>query len=389
MNRRRSAQSRPGQLIVLAILAFAPANYSVSQQSEAAQQPNSRASFRELLQEIASFSPDPCGPPYGTVQDSGDVESRIFQAAVNEVSQALNAPTSVPRSPQERAAESLEQLRKLSAEMNASWPDENRLQFQILDISPALVLKLTIRGTARFFVFGVPEEDSGKPNRIWRVVGSDDESDTNAVPWLRLDLYPLHRGHNGNARFLAKFIRSGCAGSVGVSYDAREWSPEDSGALDQIIKQAGAFGLDDKVPGFPEIGELRTKGSLIALPYCWFSAIDTWDNPSMCAVDTYDVSGNVVSFRTRTYNRPDLLPIAKALEFAEQRDYPAVLAYCGTANVARALVRDVPPSIFAEDLKVTRLGNGRERVEFGSESAYRFEVEMRNGRWLVAGFSQN
>jgi hypothetical protein len=36
-----------------------------------------------------------------------------------------------------------------------------------------------------------------------------------------------------------------------VAYSAHEWNPESIGKLVQIIKQAGAFGLDDKVPGFP------------------------------------------------------------------------------------------------------------------------------------------
>jgi hypothetical protein len=276
----------------------------------------------------------------------------------------------------------------MSAEINASWPEENRFQFEILDLSPALVLKVTIRTHGRYFVFGIPEDDdSGKPNRAWRMVGSDDESDDNKFTELFLELYPLHRGHSGNPRFLAKFIRSGCAGSIGVSYDAREWVPKGTGSFEQVIKQMGAFGLDDKVPGFAQIGELHTKGPLITLPYCWFSAIDTWDNPSMCAVDTYDVSGDSVMFRARTYNRPDLLPISKALEYAEQRDYPAVLAYCTTAPVARSLVREVPPFIVAEDLRVIRIGSDRERVEFGDDPAYRFEVAKREGQWLVTRFS--
>ena len=77
----------------------------------------------------------------------------------------------------------------------------------------------------------------------------------------RLDLYPLYRGTSGNARFLAKFIFSGCAGSIGVEYDAREWNPRGMGSLDQIIKQVGAFGLDGNVHGFKQIGEARTEGS--------------------------------------------------------------------------------------------------------------------------------
>ena len=145
--------------------------------------------------------------------------------------------------------------------------------------------------------------------------------------------------------------------------------------------------MDDKVPGFSEIGELKTKGPLITLPYCWFSPIDTWDNPSMCAVDSYDLSGDTVEFRTRTYNRPDLLPVAKALEYAEHRDYPAVLAYCASPAVARALVRTAPSSVFEVELKTKRIASGLESVT--SDGGFTFVVAKHNGRWLVTRFSTN
>ncbi|HWG17697.1 MAG TPA: hypothetical protein VN678_07535 [Acidobacteriaceae bacterium] len=109
-------------------------------------------------------------------------------------------------------------------------------------------MKLAIRSNAHYIVFGVPaEDDTGKPNRKWREVGSDDENDR--LTWLRLDIYPLHRGPEGNPRFLAKFIESGCAGSVGVSYDIREWTPTEFGSFDQVIKISGAFGWMTKFPG--------------------------------------------------------------------------------------------------------------------------------------------
>jgi hypothetical protein len=71
----------------------------------------------------------------------------------------------------------------------------------------------------------------------------------------------------------------------------------------------------------------------ITIPYCWFSAIDTWDNPSMCAADIYDLSHDDVRFVSRAVNRPDLLPIAKALEYVSKHDYPAVLAYCASPEM--------------------------------------------------------
>jgi hypothetical protein len=107
----------------------------------------------------------------------------------------------------------------------------------------------------------------------------------------------------------------------------------------------------------------------------------------MCAVDTYDVSGDQVKFISRRFNRPDLLPIAKAIEHAQHREYPAVLAYCASAEVAQRLIRDVPPFLFAEDLRVTAISDSKKRVQLGFPNSYRFEVEKRGDRWLIVSFT--
>jgi hypothetical protein len=191
----------------------------------------------------------------------------------------------------------------------------------------------------------------------------------------------------GRARFLAALDSGGCAGSIGVAYDAREWDPKGFGNLEQFIKQAGAFGLDDKVRGFPQIGKLQTKGPMITLPYCWFSDIDTWDNPSLCAVDTYDVSGDTIKFHSRKYNRPDLVPIANVIAYAKKRDYPAVLGYCASSQVARKLVSNVLPFVFAENLRMTRKRKDKEHVELGSGPTYSFDVQKIGDRWRVVAFN--
>ena len=337
---------------------------------------------------MAEFSPDPCGPPYGDEKNwhTADVEERLFAQAAQSITTSLNASPFGSESALDRAAATLTKMEQMSAEINAAWPTENRFHFQILDVRPALVVKMSIRTHETFFAFGVPE-DSAKSNVPWQEIGSSDESREFVVPPSQLDLYPLHRGSSGNARFLAKAIYSGCAGSYGVAYDAREWNPDGGGSLEQIIRQEGSFGLDDEVPDFPVIGKLKTEGPLITLPYCWFSAVDTWDNPSLCAVDTYDVSGDEVKFRSRAYNRPDLVPIAKAVEYAEKHDYHAVLGYCALPEIARRMVRELSPGSGAEELHVTHIGSGKERVRFGDSPTYRFEVQKRGDRWVVVGFT--
>lgn len=383
--RNLQSLARPAGAFVLSV-------FSVAAQCQSAPAPQSdaRSDFRQALQKLADYSPDPCGPPYGKEEDwhTSHIESSAFEQAANIVVEKLNATPANPGSPLDRATEAIKSLEETSAEVNAAWPEEKRFHFQILDLPPALVVKLTLRSHETFFVFGIPQKDAGKPNRFWQNVGSDDRLFEQDMLHSRLSLHPLHRGPSGNTRFLAHFDYSGCAGSLGVAYDAREWDPKGSGDLKQVIKQAGSFGLDDKVPGFPQIGTLQTQGSLISLPYCWFSRIDTWDNPSLCAVDTYDISGDAVSFRARAYNRPDLVPIAKAVEYAEQRDYPAVLSYCSSSEIARKLVRDFPPYVFADDLRLTHTGKGKEHVEFGFDHTYRFDVEMLAGRWQIVAFSQ-
>jgi hypothetical protein len=49
--------------------------------------------------------------------------------------------------------------------------------------------------------------------------------------------------------------------------------------------------------------------------------------------------------------------------------------------------RNMPPSVYAEaGIHVTPTGNGKERVELGDSSDYRFDLEKRDGRWLIIAF---
>jgi hypothetical protein len=356
---------------------------------QAASRPQPQDVFRQSLQELVAYSPDPCGPPYGNENNwhTSAIESRLFDAAQGIVADALN-DSAAPQAPKDRASAALKRLEDESARINTGWPEETRFHFELLDIAPALVVKMGVRSHERFFVFGLFEGVPGKARATWSEIGSDEEGLAEPeVARSTLSLFALHRGPSGNARFLAVFGLVGCAGSTGIAYDAREWDAKRFAHFVQIVKQSGSFGLDDKVPGFPQIGDLKTEGLRVTLPYCWFSPIDTWDNPSMCAVDTYDLSGDRAKFISRAYNRPDLLPVAKAIEYAEQRDYAALLGYCGSAQVAESMMRDLPPFVYAgAAIHVTPIRNGRERVELGDGPDYRFDVEKRNGRWLVVAF---
>ncbi len=340
-------RSIPTVVIASALLAFCGANQCFSTPPE--QDPIQN--FRQNLQMIAHDSPEACSGFY-TEGPKARVESTLFGLANDIVTAELNATPAGPKPPIERATEALKNLERMSAKINAAWPMENRFHYQALDISPVIVIGVSFRARARFFVVGIHEDPKWNPKRLWVNVGNDEESldPTRNGCRFKIDLYPLHRGPSGNARFLSKFIYDPCAGTIqSVSYDAYEWDPKNSGSLEQIVKQQGDFDQLESA-GYPpspddpfaHIAQVRTEGSLISLRYCWRSPIDQGDNPDMCAVDTYDISGDQIRFRSREYNRPDLLPIAKAIEYAEKRDYQAVLGYCSSDDIAQRMVRDIP-----------------------------------------------
>ena len=369
--------------------------------SSPSEDPSSKAI--ELMQMIATAPPDTCDDSEkallntdGTELAVDGVEVAILTEASKAVLVALNAGGQDPGVARSQANEILRKLEGSSREINAKWPNENRFHFQLLDLSSALVLKAGIGSHEGFFVFGLPSKvDSFRPDQFWELVG-EQELPMDGIPsFSSLEIHLLHSGPSGNPRFLAQIKYSGCAGSSGLFYDAREWNPRERGALSQIIKQEGSVGMDESFTGgkptrkepFLPIGKLETKGTFLALPYCWFSAIDTWDNPSLCALDTYDSSGDSVRFKSRAYNRPDLLPVAKVIEYAKKHDYPAVLAYCGNADVASGLMRSITPSYHADDLRVTKKAAGSEHVEVGTPGADGFEVQKRGDRWIVVRFT--
>jgi hypothetical protein len=313
--------------------------------------------------------------------------------------EALNEPSAPELSGKTKLNAALSKLEKESKEINANWKKEERFHFQILDLSPVLVLNLRVGTLERFSVFAIPAGEPEKPNHEWKKVGAENTRDNEAAPWEGVTLYPLHSGPSGHIRFLAKLESGGCAGSPDLTYDAREWDPKGisgEGDLKQIIDQKGSINWDGEAKGkkptpkdpFAANGKLETKGELITLPYCWFSIIDASDHPSLCTLDTYDLTGDLVGFVSRAYNRPDIAPIVNAVEHAKQHELPAVQAYCANTDIARKLVHDIPPYIFPDNLQIKQTAEDKERVEFGSPTIYRFEMEKQNGQWLIAAFSE-
>jgi hypothetical protein len=350
-----------------------------------AQQPP-EPTLEDILKALSAAPGDACDFPDKDREGTpfSDLEYQLFQQADKAVAQGLNEKSN--------ASSTLEKLERLSAEINKKWSDERQFHFQVIDVTPAVLVKMTYRNRATFSFYAKTPTDS------WRTIAaSHDHRTTPTGGYESLDLFALAHGPAHHPRFLARFSDAGCGSGVAVAYYAYEWNPQLAGDLDEFIKLEGAasqldaigpsvYSPADQEHSFLPVGELKTQGSLITLPYCWFSAIDTWNNPSLCAVNSYDISGDRVRFAGSIYNRPDLLPIAKAIEFAQAHDYPAVLAYCGSQAVARKLIRDIPPFVFSTPrLDIKRIGPLKKTVELGDQ-ALQFDVEKRGDRWLVVAF---
>jgi hypothetical protein len=354
--------------------------------------PSPAPTVSELLREMATEEPDPCLIP--SVRDSKGHLPAIFQAVVDGVLRSLNATSSAPAITALAAAA---QMEGQSQKINARWPEENRLKIEVLDVSPTIVLKISLQTTQRLYILGVPGYGGdGKPNHQWQQVGADREDtlDDETFGWRSwINVYPLQRGPSGKARVLASIVSTGCAGSSGLLYEAWEWDPASAVGLSQIIKQPGSLGLDEAADGghptpkdpFHPVGILRAKGPLIALPFCWFSDLDTWDNPSLCAVDTYNVAEDNVTFVSRAYNRPDLIPVALALEAVERHDYPAIRAYCASAHVARTLFRLASPVGASGELDIQRPSAKRERIILGDGE--HLDVKRIGDRWFITAYA--
>jgi len=338
----------------------------------------------DLLQRMASKAPDDCAPDaapsVASSADVSDLQRQLFDAVKAQVADRLNATSPVQSAnAASRATSALRDVEQWSAEHNKSWPDEDRFHFKVLELPPAVLIEMSYRSHASLVLFGsinLNKDETREPGTKWREVDFVDPSS----PPSEIALFPLHRGPSGHPRFLAQVWNSGCAGSLREDYYGYEWNPVDGQSSSEVIKIEGAQGLVESAS--THIGAMSTVGKTIQLPYCFFSAVDTWDNPTLCAADSFDLSGDAPVFTGRIYNKPDLVTVAKAIEYAEVHDYVAVRGYCASDDVAKLLVRTIPPYLFADTLDTVKAGPARETVLI-ADGDIRFELIKRQGRWLV------
>lgn len=341
-------------------------------------------SAQDLLRAMAAAGSDDCSAPSAPSSEVHDKEDRLFSAAEAVAEDALNRPAaaSFPQAVA-RARSALAEVERASARINREWPDEERFHFEVYPMQPAVLVRLSYRDHATLILFGafyLSGDAAVDAGTKWRAVSLVDLGERPS----RIDVFPLHRGPSRHVRFLATAVRSGCAGSIGVAYYGYEWRADDGQMASQIIKIEGAEGLDDTAS--KHVGALRTAGNTVELPYCFFSAVDTWDNPTLCAADSFDLRQDDVRFLGRVYNHPDLVVLNSAFTHAQARDYRALRAYCASDAVAGKLMRQMPPYLHADDLTVVKTGRGRERVAFADDSVH-FDLVNRRGEWRLESFS--
>jgi len=345
--------------------------------------------FEATLTVLASASPDDCGWDQPTRKFNGDtskLEDQLFQDADEAILGALNSTGADPAT---AITTTLESLRTTAERVNPDWPVARRFHYDLLTIKPVFVVVYHFRSRSTWSVFAVPAEASwpkkGK-NAEWKQVGEDDFRWQDPKGDQRVEVYSIQRGTSGLARFLSRSDEISCGdGITGLIWEAYEWNPSDIGSLDTVIERTGVEKRDDDPP-YKAIGKLRATGPTITLPYCENSAVDLYVDALLCSVDTYDLSGDVVRFVSTETNRPDLDTVAKVVQYADARDYEAVLAYSASAQVARQMVSDMPPGVVGnasgEDYPPIRGDHQTINIE-----GLHFDLEKQDGRWLVVRFT--
>lgn len=338
---------------------------------------------QDFLRQMAAVSSDDCGGAGAWAVDIHQKEDLLFSAVETLVTDRLNGPAPAETSEAEsRARSALLEVEHSSSEINKSWPAEERFHFELLALHPAILVRMSYRDKAMLVLFGsfyLDKYSAVDPGTKWRGVHFLDPDPSASG----IDLFPLHRGPSGRVRFLARVWHSGCAGSIGEEYYGYEWSAETGQFPTQIIKIEGAEGMDSAES--KQVGKFSTTGKAIQLPYCFFSAVDTWDNPTLCAADSFDLSGDDPRFIGRIYNSPDLVVVNNAIGHAQAHDYLGLRGYCASDAVARKLIREIPPHLSADVLETSKAGPTRERVTLDEEAVY-FNLVKRRGEWLLESF---
>jgi hypothetical protein len=346
--------------------------------------------FEGTVAKLASATADDCGwenashPVFSA--DTTKLENKLFHEADAGIINSLNASTGDPKDAVSRV---LESMRDMSEHADRAWPTNRRFHYELLEIDPVFVVNYHIRSRSTWSAFAVPAlaayPEKGK-NIKWVRVGEDENRFAEHKSDEGMEVYPLDHGPSRLAGFLAKSSYVSCGdGQTGIEYVGYEWDPAWRGFLGEVIRRKGA--VSGEV--FPAIGKLQTAGTRITLPYCWWSAIDSSVWASLCSVDTYDVSGDQVRFLGTETNRPDLETVARVIEYAQNRDSRAVLAYSASPSIAKKLVALMPQVVTSAGIDFKAISDNLETVDIENNEHLRFILEKRGGKWVVVRFMLN
>jgi hypothetical protein len=345
--------------------------------------------FEATLTALAPASPDNCGwdqPKREFSVDTSKLEDDLFREADDAILTALNRSGGEPAM---TITSTLDLLRTRSQRVNHDWPAGRRFHYDLLTIRPAFVVVYHVRSRSSWSVFAIPAEASwpnkGK-NAKWAQVGEDDFRWQEPKGDQQIAVHSIRRGPSGLARFLSRSDEVSCGdGITGLTWEAYEWNPAGIGSFETVIERTGVEKRDDSPP-YRAIGTLQTTGPMLTLPYCEDSAVDLYVDALLCSVDTYDLSGDAIRFVSTETNRPDLETVAKVVQYADARDYEAVLAYSASVQVARQMVAEMPAGVVSnasgEDYPPIRGDHQTIDIE-----GLRFELEKHAGRWVVTRFT--
>jgi hypothetical protein len=346
--------------------------------------------FKATAAQLASASPDSCSMAAGRFQpeNATGLEDKLFEMTDAAVLKALHTDSS----DQGRAAavrRTLEAFRAASAEVNKAWPEERRFHYKLLAIYPVLVVQFGLRSRTTYSVFGVPElKPTGprRPNHDWLQIALDPLRWSVRKGNEELEISSLYEGPARRARFLAHYTFEGC-GDVprGIAYKGYEWEPAWTGKMRLILDREGT--LSGAL--YPTIGEMHISGKRITLPYCWWSAVDESVWASLCSVDEYDFSDDLVKFLGTQTNRPDLEAVARAIEYGERRDVSALLGYAIDARAANEIAENMPAYVYPDVVTVTQISDVRETITLGDGPVLHFTLIKRGDQWLIESLVVN
>lgn len=238
----------PVHLVVL-LLTYFPGALAQSQEPP--------ATFEEAAKRLSSAPADACEQPW---RDFSDLEFRLFMNAAKMVVQELNDDPMANSAflglgARTRAIEALKRLERLSAEINRIWPDDRRFHFEVVDLPPAIVVKMTYRNRATFsFLSKFQDRADQKVGERWQFVGALDDHSVapSGAGHDDLDLVPLSQSPSGKPRFLARFRFVVCGSGVGMAYYAYQWDPQTVEQLEEIIQLEGDVSQFDTGDGRKE-----------------------------------------------------------------------------------------------------------------------------------------